>query len=305
MSTIGVELPSEELPGEDWEHFNLWTRVRESIFALPLYFRSETGLSGLSATDIFTLNAALGATIEDNVVKTLNEMRSVWDPDGEYKLYGFVRQAQTFPDVLLRRYSSHDAEPDIILGIELKGWYVLAKEAEPSFRFQVTPSACALQDMLMVVPWALSDVISGSPQVFAPFVMSARYAAAYRNYHWQNLRKTKLSTGIIVPTGVAPYPAKADQIADKPVSDSGGNFGRVSRTGIMDDYLEEVGRVGLRGIQMKHWRLFFKLFQEGATEEGIQAGMDKIRRVTEEKQGSGDQKVLSVTKILEELEKLL
>lgn len=184
MSTIGVELPSEELPGKDWEHFNLWTRVRESIFALPLYFRSETGLSGLSATDIFTLNAALGATIEDNVVKTLNEMRSVWDPDGEYKLYGFVRQAQTFPDVLLRRYSSHDAEPDIILGIELKGWYVLAKEAEPSFRFQVTPSACAPQDMLMVVPWALSDVISGSPQVFAPFVMSARYAAAYRNYHW-------------------------------------------------------------------------------------------------------------------------
>lgn len=104
---------------------------------------------------------------------------------------------------------------------------------------------------------------------------------------------------------MAPYPAKADQIADKAVSDSGGNFGRVSRTGIMDDYLVEVGRVGLRGIQMKHWRLFFKLFQEGATEEGIQAGMDKIRRVTEERQGSGDKKVLSVTKILEELEKLL
>jgi hypothetical protein len=74
-------------------------------------------LSGLSATDIFTLNAALGATIEDNVVKTLNEIRSVWDPEGGYKLYGFMRQAQTFPDVLLKRYGSYGDEPDIILRV--------------------------------------------------------------------------------------------------------------------------------------------------------------------------------------------
>lgn len=29
------------------------------------------------------------------------------------------------------------------MGIELKGWHVLAKEREPSFRYKVTPAACS------------------------------------------------------------------------------------------------------------------------------------------------------------------
>ena len=40
------------------------------------------------------------------------------------------------------------------MGIELKGWYVLAKEKEPSFRYKVTPAVCAPADLLVVVPWA-------------------------------------------------------------------------------------------------------------------------------------------------------
>ena len=86
MMTDKPQSPQEKYPDSSWEHFGIWERVRQAIYALPLYFKSETDLSGLSATDIFTLNAALGATIEDNVVKTLNEIRSVWDPEGEYKL---------------------------------------------------------------------------------------------------------------------------------------------------------------------------------------------------------------------------
>ncbi len=107
-------------------------------------------------------------------------MRPIWDPDGTYSLYVFVRQGQVFPDVLLRK---RDNGHDTILGIELKGWYLLAKEAEPSFRFCVTEMACAVQDLVVVVPWALSNVLSGSPTVFTPYVENARYAAAYRNYH--------------------------------------------------------------------------------------------------------------------------
>src|SRR4030095_5732278 len=116
-------------------------------------------------------------------------MRTVWDPQSRYVQYSFVRQAQTFPDVLLRRAVEGDAAP--LLGVELKGWYLLAKEAEPSFRFSVTPSACAPQDLIVVVPWALTNVISGSPTVFTPFIESAQYAAKYRNYHWQYLREAK------------------------------------------------------------------------------------------------------------------
>lgn len=40
--------------------------------------------------------------------------------------------------MLLRRAS----DGDILFGIELKGWYLLAKEREPSLRFQVTEAAC-------------------------------------------------------------------------------------------------------------------------------------------------------------------
>lgn len=230
--------PVRQFPDKSWEHYPLYIRVKEALYSLQLYFKTETFIAGVLATDIFTLNATLGATIEEQVINTLNEVRPVWDPEGRYRLYGFVRQSQTFPDVLLRRLTPTTERDDIILGIELKGWYLLAKEEEPSFRFQVTPLACNLQDLIVVVPWTLSNVISGSPRIFTPFVESARYAAEYRNYHWQHLRRTHSATGIISPQVVTPYPRKADKIIDRPVSDAGGNFGRFARTGIMDEYLE-------------------------------------------------------------------
>ncbi len=49
--------------------------------ALPAYFASVTAIEGLQATDLFTLNTVLDATIEVQVVETLNRIRDVWDPD--------------------------------------------------------------------------------------------------------------------------------------------------------------------------------------------------------------------------------
>ena len=154
--------PRRDPLSADEEHYQLYRDVREAISSLPIYFRTETHISGIMATDLHTLNTVLGATIEQQVVHTLNLIRNTWDPDENYALYSFVRQAQTFPDVLLRRTSTDD----IILGIELKGWYLLAKEAEPSFRFQTTAAACARRDLIVVVPWVLGNVISGSPVLF-------------------------------------------------------------------------------------------------------------------------------------------
>ena len=227
--------PSKELPATEWEHFQLYKDVREAISCLPVYFRTETHISGIMATDLHTLNTVLGATIEEQVVRTLNLIRNTWDPDEKYALYSFVRQAQTFPDVLLRKTSSEE----ILLGVELKGWYLLAKEAEPSLRFQATSAACAKPDLIVVVPWVLGNVISGSPILFEPFIESAKYAADYRNYHWQYIRETKQGTGIEIQKGVGPYPSKSEQILDKPHSDGGGNFGRLARTGMMDSYIAE------------------------------------------------------------------
>ena len=73
--------PIKEVPAKNWKHYKLFKRVKEAIYSLPLYFRTETNIEGISATDIFTLNSALGATIESQVVQTLNNMRALWDPD--------------------------------------------------------------------------------------------------------------------------------------------------------------------------------------------------------------------------------
>ncbi len=209
------------------------------------------------AGDLHTLGNVLGATVEEQVVQTLNEIRMVWDPKTEYQLYSFVRQGQTFPDVLLR---SGENESDVIMGIELKSWYLLAKEAVPTFRFAVNRQACNPQDLLMVVPWALSNVLSGRPVAFTPWVENAKWAAEYRNYWWQEVRKTSegVSSDIKEPSNVKPYPKKSDKIEDKPFEDSGGNFGRIARTKIMDAYLQKSTELLICGITVKEWVSFFK-----------------------------------------------
>jgi hypothetical protein len=251
--------------------------VREALLSLPSYFRTLTVIEGISATDIFTLNSALGATIEAQVVSTLNQMRNVWDPDERYQLCSFVRQPQTFPDVLLRRTETGEAGERIILGIELKGWYLLAKEEEPSFRFAVTPAACAPADLIVVVPWVLSNVIAGSPRVLAPYTESARYAAEYRNYWWSAVRDAKGSREIRSPEQVSPYPAKRDRIADVPESDGGGNFGRFARTGIMNAYLARAMQEPLCGISAEHWLAFFKVFEQDKGEAKVRKALDSLR----------------------------
>lgn len=277
-SPVKTKTPIRSLPPETWPHAKLYSQVREALFALPLHFRTQTNIEGISAIDIFTLNSALGATIENQVVATLNLMRPLWDPEGAYRQYAFVRQAQAFPDVLLRRMNGEPKDTKVpLLGIELKGWYLLAKEAEPSFRFRVTPAACAVADLIVVVPWALNNVISGSPVVFSPYVESARYAAKYRNHHWQNIRDAKGDKSITSPANVVPYPRKSDQIADKPAADQGGNFGRFARTGIMDEYLLVARDELLAGIRAEHWLGFFKIFQDQRDPAEISAEIAKLR----------------------------
>src|SRR5260221_2995652 len=117
--------PSRNLPDASWPHFALYANVREAIGTLPVYFRTETHIAGVLATDLHTLNTVLGATIEEQVVRTLNLIRTTWDPKQQYALYSFVRQPQTFPDVRLKKAVADET----LMGLELKVWYLLAKEA--------------------------------------------------------------------------------------------------------------------------------------------------------------------------------
>ena len=242
-------------------------RVRDALTALPIHFQSPTVMEGLDATDLFALNTVLGATIEVQVVEALNRMREVWDPEGEWPLYEFVRQAQTFPDVLLRRRSTGNGD-DVAMGIELKGWYLLAKEAAPSFRYTVTPMACSEWDLLVVVPWCLSNVVSGKPRVLAPGIWSARYAAEYRNHWWQHIRRARSDTTIRMPAGVVPYSGR-DHTVDDPVHDSGHNFGRIARIGIMDDWIDDAIRQPLAGIPARDWAAFLRKHTDDSDPETV------------------------------------
>ena len=97
----------------------LQTRVRSALLALPGDFSFENPIAGVNATDLFNLNTLLGASIEVEVVRTLNSLRDMWDPDNDWLGYRFERSSQAFPDVRLVRRDAGD--PVVALGIELKG----------------------------------------------------------------------------------------------------------------------------------------------------------------------------------------
>jgi hypothetical protein len=200
------------LPG-GWPHAALHKRVRDAIETIPKHFQPKTYIDGIDPPDLQALGKALRGVIANQTVATLNasEMRSIWDPSNEYALYSFVRQPQIFPDVLLRRApgsaaSELSASDDIIMGIVLYGWYVLAKERKPTFRFTVTESACQPQDLMVVVPWALSRVTSGSPVAFTPYIGSASLVASARNEWWGREREAKADLMILHPAHpITPY----------------------------------------------------------------------------------------------------
>jgi hypothetical protein len=267
--------PCPREPPRDDERYTVWLRVKQALLALPLHFSApQINISGLRATDLYTLAAALGATIENQVVVTLNRMRQVWDPEDRYGLLGFVRQPQTFPDVLLMQRGPGGAQ--IVFGIELKSWYLLAKEREPTFRFRVSARVCTEWDLLVVVPWFLSDVVAGTPKVLRPYIESAKYLAEYRNYWWQHIRKASGSASIELAAHETPYPNKSDRILDKAMDDSGHNFGRIARTGVMDEYMREILDEPLAGIPARYWRDFFKLFTESADVERINVELQSL-----------------------------
>ena len=63
--------PQAVNPGAHWEYFNLFQDVFRALFALPSFFKSDLVISGVLATDLFTFNSSLGATIEAQVARAL------------------------------------------------------------------------------------------------------------------------------------------------------------------------------------------------------------------------------------------
>jgi hypothetical protein len=265
-ATVVAAAPTAPELDPDDARTRLQQRLRTVLLGLPAYFEFDNHISGVEATDLHALNTLLGASIEGQVVKALNQQRKIWDPDDEWLGHTFVRQSQRFPDVLLVSKGG-ESGPDIALGIELKGWFLLAKEGVPSFRFQTTPAACAHHDLLVVVPWYLDNVLSGSPVAAEPWVVSARWAAEYRNFYWQHQRNVKedVDVGITPPQGAHPYPTKAIPTLDRATQDGGGNFGRVARTvGLMQDFIDSSNNMEVLGIRIGDWNNFLRSHSDQA-----------------------------------------
>ena len=268
-------------------------RLKSVLAGLPSFFEFNNNFSGVNATDLHALNTLLGASIEGQVVKALNLERTIWDPDDEWLGFVFERQSQVFPDVRLVRRDD-DGGFEVGLGVELKGWFLLAKEGVPSFRFTTTPAACAEHDLLVVRPGYLDNVLSGSPVAAQPFVVSARWAAEYRNYYWQHMRDTSDSTVIDSPPAAAPYPSSDSRISDSPEYDRGGNFGRLARvSGLVDDFISAANNTEVLGIRMGDWRAFLKLHSDNANLDQVTAKLrkDLARKVT--KQSRTDAEAIS------------
>jgi hypothetical protein len=300
MRTDNLE-PTRQPPETTWEHIAVWQKVHDLIESLPNYFKSEVLIKGVNVTDIYSVGHLFSTIIETQIVDMLNKLRNVWDTDNQYSNYSFVRQSQTFPDILLINTQKSD---DIIFGIELKAWYVFSKESEPSFRFTVDPDACGKPDLLVVIPWFLSEVISGTPNLMIPYIELGKYAAEYRNYHWICSRETSntRSAGIIRPPQERrhPYPQSKLESSDKAENDKGNNFGRIARAGLLDEYLSKIKLMDYLGIRVVHWMKFFKAMSENKTSAEIDKQLETIlvSIVAESKQS---QDIPEYQKIMQEL----
>lgn len=302
MTAVPAPPVPTPIPATDPLRVKLLEHVKDALRAIVVYFDSGTHIEGLEAGDLFNLNSVLGSSIEVQVVDTLNRIRKVWDPDDDWPEHRFERSSQTFPDVRLVARSGDVVS--VVLGVELKGWYLLAKEGEPSFRYKVTPAACSEFDLVVVVPWHLKNVLSGVPVVYEPYVEQARFVAEYRNYWWRNVRGSQGNRAIKPPSGqVGPYGPPKSKVNDEAASDSGGNFGRVARIGVMDAYVEEMLSKRVSGVEARHWVLFFKIYAEAADPEAI------TRRLTAElkkiAQGTTDEAGSRFAELLKELRNLL
>lgn len=274
--------------------YELHTGVRKALAALPIYFKFDNPILGIDATDLHNINTLMGAAIENQVVTVLNSLRTIWDENNIWTDYSFHRSSQAFPDVRLIRRNV-DGTVETAFGIELKGWWLLSKEGEPSLRYQVAPDACAPWDLVCVVPWFLDNAVSGTPSVAEPWVDQARYAAEWRDFWWTNLRKTQDSDKekrIKYPEGATPYPFKADLVSARPVKDGGNNFGRLPRAKpLMDSFIKKSLEMPILGIPASHWQQFLHIHSENADPHEI---LRRIIRIVEAPPEIHDEKVESL-----------
>ena len=275
--------------------YSLIERLKNKVFpSLPSECPIENRYSGIMATDLFSLNTLLGSMIENKVVQFLNSHRTLWD-DGKWNEYHFIRSSESFPDVRLVNVSQPN---NVVLGIELKSWFILSKEGEPSFRYKTASEACDQGDLLCIIPWYLSDAVCGNPILLSPWVFSAKAAAEATKRYWLYERQTDKpftlkERKLEIPNDCKPYMSNArDKTNYKPVNDGGNNFGRLARTGIMANFVEDTLQTDILGIPANNWRLFLKAHTDSHSLSDIQRKINNMSKISKSEEFDNIIKVL-------------
>jgi hypothetical protein len=92
---------------------------------------------------------------------------------------------------------------------------------------------------------------------------------------------------------------------DRPRQDGGNNFGRLARSGMMDEFMAKLNDVPLCGIKAVYWRDFLKAFQESSSEDQARAALERLRRRVQATQDLPSEKAQAALAIVAELERLL
>lgn len=103
----------------------------------------------------------------------------------------------------------------------------------------------------------------------------------------------KISKEIIISEASNFYPNKSDKISDQPASDSGGNFGRLARSGVMKEYIEMTFNEKLAGIPLFAWQQFLSIFTESSTDSDVEKVLDRIAKDVSAPSDSAVAKALS------------
>lgn len=114
-----------------------------------------------------------------------------------------------------------------------------------------------------------------------------------------NGRELRGVTGATITTAQhqTPYPNKSQKFNDEATNDSGGNFGRVARGGLMTGFIAELMALPLSGIPAKHCQAYLKIFADGAQPAAIDRGLANIKRDVIAA-GVPDDKIASVDALL-------
>lgn len=131
------------------------------------------------------LNNYVGQGIEEHLGESLNRTLVLSNIEN----LEFYRNSSQFPDLFLIDNSTKE----ILLSIELKSWFVFSGD-EITARFHTSPDAIPEGSLLIIYPWTLNKIISGSPLLLMPHVTDAKELARKRDTTWTKEGRRKIET---------------------------------------------------------------------------------------------------------------